>query len=190
MHIAPANHMGNDVHRPNERRSQLTHLHRLTHNHSPDFADTSMQVSTSPVYTQKHIAPLETHIPPPGGEHGQNVRSRQPQEWSRTSFSHGNRNPKSQHKPRGPSPTYKLLHSTGSQQQNTKTTSTVGDKRFKRGNAQWLHLEDVHTTYTTRQRKSRPPNGHVRKRPEDTFLQGRHADGQQAHETMLNVPGY
>jgi len=28
------------------------------------------------------------------------------------------------------------------------------------------------------------------KRPEYTFLQGTYTDGQQAHETMLNIPDY
>ena len=36
--------------------------------------------------------------------------------------------------------------------------------------------------------KSRQPNGKMGKRPEQTVLQGRYTDGQQALEAMLNIP--
>ena len=35
-----------------------------------------------------------------------------------------------------------------------------------------------------------PINGKMGKRPEQTFLQGRYTDGQQAYEKMLNIAGY
>ena len=45
-------------------------------------------------------------------------------------------------------------------------------------------------TYTTQQQKSQQPNWKMGKRPEQTFLQRRYTDGQQAHEKMLNITDY
>ena len=53
-----------------------------------------------------------------------------------------------------------------------------------------LNLQNIQATYTTQQQKSQQPNGKMGKRPEQTFLQGTYAHGQQAHETMLNIPDY
>ena len=44
--------------------------------------------------------------------------------------------------------------------------------------------------YTTQQQKSQQPNGKMGKRREETYLQGRYTDGQQAHATMLKIPDY
>ena len=48
----------------------------------------------------------------------------------------------------------------------------------------------MQATYTIRQQKSQQPNGKMGKRPEETFLQGKHTDGQQALEKMLNITEY
>ena len=39
-------------------------------------------------------------------------------------------------------------------------------------------------------KKSQQPNRKLGKGPEETILQGRYTDGQQTHETMLNIPDY
>ena len=39
-------------------------------------------------------------------------------------------------------------------------------------------------------KKTQQPNGKMDKRLEETFLQRRYTDGQQAHEKMLNIPDY
>ena len=52
------------------------------------------------------------------------------------------------------------------------------------------NVQGIQTTYTTQQQKCQQPNGKMGKRPEETFLQGRCTDGQQALETMLNIPDY
>ena len=39
-------------------------------------------------------------------------------------------------------------------------------------------------------KKTQKPNGKMDKRPEETFLQGRYTDGQEAHEKMFNIPDY
>ena len=39
-------------------------------------------------------------------------------------------------------------------------------------------------------KKNHQPNGKMDKRPEETFLQGRYTDGQEAHETMINIVDY
>ena len=38
--------------------------------------------------------------------------------------------------------------------------------------------------------KNQQPSGKMGERPEETFVQGRYTDGQQVHETMLNIPDY
>ena len=39
-------------------------------------------------------------------------------------------------------------------------------------------------------KKNQQPNWKMGKRPEQTFLQKRYTNGQQAHEKMLNLPNY
>ena len=49
-------------------------------------------------------------------------------------------------------------------------------------NQQGLNLQNIQMTYTTQQQKSQQLNGKMGRRPEETFLQRRCTDGQQAHE--------
>ena len=86
--------------------------------------------------------------------------------------------------------TYKLLHSKGNPKENKKTTYRMGENGFKPCNGQGLSLQDIQATYTIQQQKSQSINGKMGKRPEQTVLQGRYTDGQQAHEKMLNIPDY
>ena len=44
--------------------------------------------------------------------------------------------------------------------------------------------------YTTQQQKSQQPNGKMGKGPEETFLQGKYTDGQQANEKMFSITDY
>ena len=90
----------------------------------------------------------------------------------------------------GPNQTYKLLHNKGNQKENKKTTYRMGENSFKRCNGQGLNLQNIQITYTTQQQKSQQLNGKMGQRPEQAFLQRTYTDGQQAHDKMLNIPGY
>ena len=39
-------------------------------------------------------------------------------------------------------------------------------------------------------KKNKQPNQKMGRRPQQTFLQRRHTDGQEAHEKMLNITNY
>jgi len=113
----------------------------------------------------------------------------QPHEYFLRSVSQSNRN-KSKNKPMGSHQTEKLLHSKGNQKENKKTTYRMAENSFKWCNRQGLNLQNIQATYTTQQQKSQQPNRKMGKRPEETVLQGRYTEGQQAHEKMLNIADY
>ena len=48
----------------------------------------------------------------------------------------------------------------------------------------------MQAAHTTQYQKSKQSKQKVGKGPEETFLQRRHTDGQQAHEKMLNITHY
>ena len=50
-------------------------------------------------------------------------------------------------------------------------------------------ISKIHNLYNS-SAKIQQPNWKMDKRPEQTFLQGKYTDGQQAHEKMLNITDY
>ena len=74
--------------------------------------------------------------------------------------------------------------------QKTKRQLTEWEKIVSNDATDKGLISSIQATYKTQQQKSQQPNGKMGKRPEETFLQGRYTDGQQAHKTMLNIPDY
>ena len=53
-----------------------------------------------------------------------------------------------------------------------------------------MNLQNIQAAHAAQYQKNKKPNQKVGKRPKQTFLQRRHADGQQTHEKMLNIIHY
>ena len=51
-------------------------------------------------------------------------------------------------------------------------------------------VPNTQATHTTQHQKNNQPTKKVGRRPKQTFLQRRHADGQQTHEKLLSVAHY
>ena len=85
--------------------------------------------------------------------------------------------------------TYKLLHSKANHKQNEKTTYKLGENICKPCNRQGLNFPDIRTAHSTQYQKNQTTQSKTG-RPKQTFLQKRHADGQQAHEKMLIITNY
>ena len=84
------------------------------------------------------------------------------------------------------------MHSKGNHKQNEKTTLRMGENICKRRDHKGLIYKNLQTAHTALCQKKTPnnPNQKVGRRSKQTFLQRRHADGQQAHEKMLNIANY
>ena len=50
-----------------------------------------------------------------------------------------------------------------------------------------INFQNIQAAHTTQYQKNKQHNQKVGKRPEHTFLQKRHVDGQEAQEKMLNM---
>ena len=50
--------------------------------------------------------------------------------------------------------------------------------------------KNIQIAHTTQYQKSKQHNHTMRRRPKQTFLQIRRADGQQSHEKMFNIANY
>ena len=91
----------------------------------------------------------------------------------------------------GPKQTYKLLHRKRNHKKK-KTTYGMGENSCKWCNQQELNLQNIRT-HTTQQQQPKNPNNPTEKmgrKIKQTFIQKRHADGQQAHEKMHNIDNY
>ena len=53
-----------------------------------------------------------------------------------------------------------------------------------------MNFQNIQAAHTTQYQKNKQPKQKVGKRLKHTFLQGRHTDGQQTHEKMLNISHY
>ena len=84
----------------------------------------------------------------------------------------------------------KFLHSKGNQKQNEKTTHRMGENICKQGNRQGISLQNLQTAHAAQYQKKKKKNQRMGRRPKETFLQRRHTNGQEAHETMLNIANY
>ena len=52
---------------------------------------------------------------------------------------------------------------------------------------QRINFQNIQAAHTTQYQKNKQPNQKVGKRPQQTFLQRRHTDGQQVHENMFDI---
>ena len=69
------------------------------------------------------------------------------------------------------------------------------DDQVKKRSLEWDVIQHNVCSYKKRKfatttTKNKQPNQKMGKRPKQTFLQRRHADGQKAHEKMLNNTNY
>ena len=127
------------------------------------------------------------HHPTPGREHRQNILWHQPYKSVLRSVSPSNRK-KSKNKSMGPHQTDNLLHSKGNQKEN-KRRLTEWEKIVSNDSTDKGLISKIYKQLnTTQQLKRQPPNGKEGKRPEETFLQRRQTDGQEAHEAILSIP--
>ena len=69
-----------------------------------------------------------------------------------------------------------------------KTTHRIGENLCQQCNQHLSYLQNTQKIHTTEQNKQ--PNQNMGRRPQQSFLQRRHMDGQQAHEKMLNTTNY
>ena len=69
----------------------------------------------------------------------------------------------------GPDKTSKLLHSKGNYKQGEKISHRMGENNSKWNSCQRINFQNIQGAHTTQSK--------VRKRPKQTFLQRRHADG-------------
>ena len=89
----------------------------------------------------------------------------------------------------GPNQTDQLLHSKGNQKENRQLTEwekIVSNDAIDKGLISKIYKQ----LKQLKSKKSQQTNGKMGKRPEETFLQRRYTDGQQALKTMLNIPDY
>ena len=81
------------------------------------------------------------------------------------------------------------MHSKGNYKQGENTALRLGENNSKRSNKvliskiykQLLQLNSIKIT---------DPIKKMGQRPKQTFLQGRHTDGEKTHEKMLNIIHY
>ena len=83
-----------------------------------------------------------------------------------------------------------LLYNKGNHKQSKKTTFGMGENICKRCDRQGFNLQNIQTAHAAQYQKNKQPNQKIGRRPKQTFLQRRHADGQQAHEKMLIIANY
>ena len=57
-------------------------------------------------------------------------------------------------------------------------------------NRQRINLENILAAHAAQYQKNKQPNPKMGRRPKQTFHQGRHTDGQEAHKKMLNIINY
>ena len=66
----------------------------------------------------------------------------------------------------------------------------MGENICKWYDQQGVNFQNIQIAHTTQYRKSKQHNHTMRRRPKQTFLQIRRADGQQSHEKMFNIANY
>ena len=66
----------------------------------------------------------------------------------------------------------------------------MGENICKQWNQQGINFQNIQTAHTAQYQKNKQPNPKLGRKSKQTFLQRRHADGQQAHEMMLNITNY
>ena len=57
-------------------------------------------------------------------------------------------------------------------------------------NRQRINLENILAAHAAQYQKNKQPNPKMGRRPKQTFHQGRHTDGQEAHEKMSTSLSY
>ena len=66
----------------------------------------------------------------------------------------------------------------------------MGENNSKWSNWQRINLKNTQSTPTAQFQKNKWPNQKIGQRTKQTFLQRRHTNGYQIHETMLNITHY
>ena len=60
----------------------------------------------------------------------------------------------------------------------------------KRHDWRGISLQNLQTAHEAEYDQNKQPNQKMDRRPKYTFLQGKHIDGQHAHENILNIASY
>ena len=86
--------------------------------------------------------------------------------------------------------TQKLLHNKGNCKQGEKAMLRMGENNSKQNNWQRINFQNIQAVHSAQYQKNKGPNQKMGQRTKQTFIQRRHADGQQAHEKMPNIANY
>ena len=70
------------------------------------------------------------------------------------------------------------MHSEGNYKQDEKTTLRMGENNLKWSNWQRINFQNTQAAHVGQYQKSKQSNQEMGGRPKQTFLQGRHTDGQ------------
>ena len=82
------------------------------------------------------------------------------------------------------------MHSKGNYKQGEKTALRLGENNSKRSNRQRINRKNIQATPPAQLQKNKWPNQKMGQRTKQTLLQGRHTDGKETHEKMLNITHY
>ena len=84
----------------------------------------------------------------------------------------------------------KAFYSKGNYRWDEKITLRRGENNCEWSNDKGLISNIYKQPIQLNYQKNKQPNQKMGKRPEQTFLQRRHTDGQYTHEKMLNISHY
>ena len=66
----------------------------------------------------------------------------------------------------------------------------MGENIYKWSNLKGISLQNIQRAHAAQYQKNKEANQKMDGRSKQTFLQGRHIYGQEAHEKMLNITNY